>query len=92
MVLKFSLCFSIDLILIVMKKITIKKIGKIQLCALMHELNKIDSTNKIRKKNIIQLIEIINNKEDLKALEFNFKDNNFLRLPVICSKEKKEMD
>ena len=55
----------------------------------MHELNKIDSTNKIRKKNIIQLVEIINNKEDLKALEFNFKDNNFLRLPVICSKEKR---
>ena len=55
-----------------------------------HELNKIDSTNKIRNKNIIQLVEIINNKEDLKALEFNFEDNNFLRLPVICSKERKK--
>ena len=72
------------------EKITIKKIGKIQLCALVHELNKIDSTNKIRNKNFIQLVEIINNKEDLKALEFNFEDNNFLRLPVICSKERKK--
>ena len=28
--------------------------------------------------------------EDISLLEFNFKDNNFLRLPVICSKEKKK--
>ena len=65
-----------------------KKMGLIQLSFINNELQKINTTNNLRNENFIQIEKIIEKTNWLETLKINSTTNNYLRLPVLCEKDR----
>ena len=65
-----------------------KKMGAIQLSFINNELKKINATNNSRNENFAQLEKIIEKINGLETLNINSTSNHYLRLPVLCEKDR----